>query len=153
MPGYAAPLEAVDEVTVAQRDGRLVVSASKDVTVTGPYLEAHFPGRTVYPGVFILETVCQAVATALGERDGRLPELTAVTSMRFVGAVHPGDRLLVEATIEEGPIEEGPIEEGPIEEGTAGAPLRVAAQCWRTEVGAEVARLALEFGYLAGADA
>lgn len=138
IPAYAAPLTAIDQVRVAERDGRLLVTAAKEVTTEGPYLEAHFPGRTVYPGVFILETVRQAVAAALGERGGVLADLAAVHSMRFTGAVHPGDKLLAEITIDQDEPE---------------SPVQVSAQCWRNEIGAEVARLVLEFGFTGGTDA
>lgn len=135
-PLFAAPLCAVDEMRVTKSDGGIVVNASKNITATDPYMAAHFPDRTIYPGIFILETVRQAVAAALGERDGAVADLTAVRSLRFVGAVHPGEQLVVAATL------------GPQEPGGA---VGVDADCRRAD-GSAVARLVLEFRYLAGTD-
>ena len=128
---YAAPLRAVDELRVTEQDGLLLLSVGKDVVPGDPYLAAHFPGRTIYPGVFVVETVRQAVAAALGERSGVLPDLSAVSSLRLVGALHPGDRLCVQATVG------GARADGAI---------AVTARCRRAD-GSDVARLALEFRY------
>jgi 3-hydroxymyristoyl/3-hydroxydecanoyl-(acyl carrier protein) dehydratase len=133
-PPYAAPLLAVDDLQMSTVDGRLVVIARKEVRVSDPYQAAHFPDRTVYPGVFIVETVRQAVLTALGERDGVLPDLSAVHSLRFLGGMHPGEQLCVTATVE-------PPD-------AAGA-IRVDVRCRRADE-VTVARLALEFRYEGG---
>jgi 3-hydroxyacyl-[acyl-carrier-protein] dehydratase len=135
-PLFAAPLRAVDEIQVTEDDGVLVINASKKILATDPYMAAHFPGRTIYPGIFILETVRQAVAGALGERSGALADLTAVCSLRFVGAVHPGEQLVVVATLR-----------APGPDGR----MSVDADCRRGD-GSAVARLVLEFDYMAGSD-
>lgn len=70
------------------------------MTVEEPYLAAHAAGQEVYPAVFILEAVRQAVALALGERDGLLADLAAIRSLRVIGALHPADQLIVEATVD-----------------------------------------------------
>jgi 3-hydroxyacyl-[acyl-carrier-protein] dehydratase len=133
---YATPLRAVDDMRVTRDDGRLIVTATKDVTVDDPYLPAHFPGRTVYPGVFIVETLRQAVVAALGERDGLLPDVTAVHTLRLVGALHPGDRLCLAATVQPS---------------DADGVIRVEARCNRPD-GYAVARMVLEFRYDAEVD-
>lgn len=133
---YAAPLPAFDDMSATRDDGRLTLTATKEITVDDPYLPAHFPGRTVYPGVFIVETLRQAVAAALGERDGLLPDVTAVHTLRLVGALHPGDRLCLAATVSSSDVD--------------GA-IRVEARCDRPD-GYAVARMVLEFGYGAEED-
>jgi 3-hydroxyacyl-[acyl-carrier-protein] dehydratase len=134
---YAVPLRAVDQLEVTRDDGRLSLFATKDIAADDPYLPAHFPGRTVYPGVFIVETLRQAVVAALGERDGLLPEISAVRTLRLVGALHPGDRLCLAATVHPSDVE-----------GT----IRVEAQCRRPDDYA-VARMVVEFRYDAEGDA
>jgi 3-hydroxyacyl-[acyl-carrier-protein] dehydratase len=136
-PPDAAPLAAVDEVRAVPLDGGLEVLARKEISAADPYLPAHFPGRVIYPGVFVLETVRQAVVAAAGERDGVLPDVAVVRSVRFHTALHPGQRLEVSATV--------------------GAPdaagrMLVRARCRRPD-GTEVARLVLEFRYGEAADA
>jgi 3-hydroxyacyl-[acyl-carrier-protein] dehydratase len=134
---YAAPLRAVDSSEAQPQSDRLLITATKSVVDTDPYLSAHFPGRTVYPGVFIVEGVRQAVIAALGPRDGVLPELSAVHSLRFLGAMHPGECLCIVATAE-------PADEG--------GSHRVEATGRRPD-GAVVARLTLSFSYQAADDA
>jgi 3-hydroxyacyl-[acyl-carrier-protein] dehydratase len=137
IPPYAAPLSALDHLQVSpQDDGGLLVTASKDIVAADPYLAAHFPGRMVYPGVFILETVRQAVIAAIGEGPDGLADLSAVRSLRFTGAMHPGEQLQVEVAVAGA--------------GTAG--MQADARCRRAD-GTEVARMALEFRYQGGADA
>ncbi len=130
-PPYAAPLRAVDQVDVRRADGRLSLSIRKDIVLEDPYLAGHFPGRPIYPGVFILETVRQAVSAVLGEVDGAVADVSAVSALRFVGAMHPGESLRVEATV-------GPA-------GPDGA-VAVDARCRRAD-GSDVARLTLELRY------
>jgi len=135
-PSFAAPLCAVDDMRHTVQDGKLIVHARKKITEADPYMVAHFPGRTIYPGVFILETVRQAVVAALGERGGALADVTAVRSLRFTGAMHPGEELVVTAAL-------GNSEP----DGTVSAD----ADCRRAD-GSAVARLVLEFRYPAGVD-
>jgi 3-hydroxyacyl-[acyl-carrier-protein] dehydratase len=130
-PPYAAPLRAVDSSRVQAQGDRLLITATKSVVDTDPYLAAHFPGHTVYPGVFIVEGVQQAVVAVLGPRDGVLPELSAVHSLRFLGAMHPGECLCIVATVE-------PADE---------VGSRRVEAIGRRPDGTVVARLALSFTY------
>jgi 3-hydroxyacyl-[acyl-carrier-protein] dehydratase len=128
-PPYAAPLTAVDALdAVTGADGRIEVTAVKLIVPADPYQRAHFPGRPVYPGVFVLETVCQAVLAAIGP--GPVPVVTTVTSLRFFRPMVPGDRLRAAVVI-------GP----PGEDGER----RVTASC-RSDDGTETARMSLTFG-------
>ena len=128
---YAAPLNAIDELRVVARDDAIQISTAKQIVDTDPYLAVHFPGCVIYPGVFVLETVRQAVLAAMGERDGRLPDLSAVCSMRLRTALRPGERLEVTADLV--------VPYGP-------APIAVRASCRRGD-GTDVATLVLEFTY------
>jgi len=136
-PRYAAPLGATDVVHVVAVDDGLEVFTSKEISATDRYLAAHFPGQVVYPGVFVLETVRQAVVAALGERDGALPDVSVVRSMRFRSALRPGERLEVNATVGV-----------PDQAGT----IAVRARCRRPD-GTEVATLTLELCYEEATDA
>ena len=86
-PGMAVPLSAVDDVSVAV-DGRL--TATKAITARDPYLSGHYPGRPIYPGVFVLESVLQATRRLLGDPGLVLAE---VESVRFQAPLLPGDTL------------------------------------------------------------
>ena len=86
---FAAPLRAVDRLQVTRRDGGLSIVARVLVDAQDPNLRGHFPGRPIYPGVFVVETLTQAMALALG---GRVV-LRELTSIRFLAAVLGGDEL------------------------------------------------------------
>jgi 3-hydroxymyristoyl/3-hydroxydecanoyl-(acyl carrier protein) dehydratase len=86
-PGMAVPLSAVDDVRIGAA-GEL--TAEKNITTRNPYLAGHYPGRPIYPGVFVLESVLQATRRLLGN-----PELVLVEveSVRFQAPLLPGDTL------------------------------------------------------------
>lgn len=128
---FAAPLRAVDHVVVDRRDGAMTIHASKLVDADDPYMRGHFPDFTIYPGVFIIESVRQAVATALGPRDGLMPDIVTINSVRFLAPALEGQLLTLEAVVD-----------APVADGT----FRVAAQCKRGD-GVTAARLDLEFRY------
>jgi 3-hydroxyacyl-[acyl-carrier-protein] dehydratase len=98
---FAAPLSAVDRVEVLRRDdGRAVeLSADKTIDPDDPYMPAHFPGFTIYPGVFIVETVLQAVALAGGASDRHVPTLAGVRDLRFLAPLLGNDTLSCSVSI------------------------------------------------------
>lgn len=122
-PPFAAPLLGVDEVRVARTGDLLVVHASKRIRAGDPYLEGHFPSLVIYPGVFIVETLRQAVALAVGGP----AEVTRLRSVRFLAPLFEHDTLRLEATVRSGP----------------GRALAVEARSFRGD-GREAARLRLE---------
>jgi 3-hydroxyacyl-[acyl-carrier-protein] dehydratase len=92
MSRTATPLRAVDDVTVLSATE---VVATKRVVADDPYLEGHFPGRPVYPGVFLVESVRQALDALLshGAGEPRTATLTGITSLRLFTPLVPGDTL------------------------------------------------------------
>ncbi|HEV8562019.1 MAG TPA: hypothetical protein VGR06_37335 [Actinophytocola sp.] len=92
----AAPLRAVDEVTVDRLEYGWRIRASKAISVTDPYMEGHFPHATIYPGVFVLESLRQAVSDGLGVSC----EVEHVGSARFLLPLVSGDTMLIDATVE-----------------------------------------------------
>lgn len=95
----AAPLLAVDELSVNPAEGGLEVRARKRVHDRDPFLAAHFPGFTVYPGFFMVETLRQAVVLACDEERGGRPEIVAIHSARFLAPVPGGDGFELEALV------------------------------------------------------
>jgi 3-hydroxymyristoyl/3-hydroxydecanoyl-(acyl carrier protein) dehydratase len=85
----AAPLRAVDEVSAEPAGAGCAISARLDIGRVD--LTGHFPGLPVYPGVFTLESVGQAVATAIGAR----LHLREIHSGRFLGVLGAADTLLL----------------------------------------------------------
>jgi 3-hydroxyacyl-[acyl-carrier-protein] dehydratase len=127
--GFAAPLPALDAVSVNRSATIFEVRAAKRVRIDDPYMLGHFPGLPIYPGVFILETLRQAVASVAAS-DGRQPDIRCVRSARFFAPLFPGDLLTIAFTVS--------AAAGP-------AAFDVDASCTR-EDGKSVARLKVLFG-------
>jgi 3-hydroxyacyl-[acyl-carrier-protein] dehydratase len=81
----------------------------KNVTVSEPYFEGHFPSESIMPGVLIIEALAQmtAVVASTGaieaakqagatedvDAAGRIGYLVAIRDMKFMKPVVPGDQL------------------------------------------------------------
>ncbi len=77
----------------------------KNVTISEPFFQGHFPGYPVMPGVLVIECLVQAIAL-LAVASGRLPldgstELVVpgIPSCRFKRQVLPGDQLALEVDL------------------------------------------------------
>ncbi|WP_371616946.1 4'-phosphopantetheinyl transferase superfamily protein [Streptomyces sp. NBC_00454] len=88
-PQRAAPLSALDSL---ESSGESFV-ARKLIRADDPYLGGHYPGRPIYPGVFVLESVLQAAEAHLG-KPLRMEE---IPSIRLTGMLEPGNTLCIEA--------------------------------------------------------
>jgi 3-hydroxyacyl-[acyl-carrier-protein] dehydratase len=105
MPAFAAPLRAVDQVSVDRSDGTMRIVATKAVLATDPYMSGHFPGFTIFPGVFLIEALRQAVAAAFGAGTepaapaSRRPEIIELRSVRFLAPLLPGDVFTIDARV------------------------------------------------------
>jgi 3-hydroxyacyl-[acyl-carrier-protein] dehydratase len=82
---------------VLEREPGVRAVAEKLVSLGEPYLQGHFPGDPVVPGVLMLEMLAQAAAF-LDEGDlGEVPVFLAqVVDARFKAPARPGDRLRLE---------------------------------------------------------
>ena len=72
----------------------------KNVSISEPYFQGHFPARPVMPGVLIIEAMAQTAAVlvvhTLGrESEGKLVYFMSVDNARFRRPVFPGDVLHV----------------------------------------------------------
>src|SRR4051795_3070732 len=68
---YRHPSLLVDAIAEHEPGRRLV--AHKNVTVNEDFFQGHFPGTPLIPGVLVLETLTQAAAVLLLEREGPMP--------------------------------------------------------------------------------
>ena len=86
--------------------------ARKTVRADEWYLQGHFPGRPIMPGVLIVEALAQTGAVAVlseEENRGKLAFFAGIDDCRFKRIVEPGDELVFECKLEavRGPVGKG----------------------------------------------
>lgn len=95
------PLLLVDRVIELVPDKKIV--AVKNVTISEPFFQGHFPGRPIMPGVILLEAMAQAggiLAYASDSQENQgLIYFMAMDRVRFRKPVTPGDQLISEMTL------------------------------------------------------
>ena len=59
------------------------------------FLQGHFPGRPIVPGVILCEILAQSACVLLRDalEAGRLPVYTGLNNVKFRSPVRPGDRV------------------------------------------------------------
>jgi len=94
------PFLLVDRVESIE-DGQ-VIKAYKNVSISEPVFEGHFPGHPIYPGVMILEGLAQAggilAFKTIGEEEQidisqKVFYFTGIDKAKFKNPVKPGDKL------------------------------------------------------------
>ena len=92
----------VDQITALEHG----VSGLGSYTITGdePFLKGHFPGRSMWPGVIMIEAIAQ-LGGVIAQTDPAHPpfsdlRLTSVKNAKILGTAFPGDVLTIEAAVE-----------------------------------------------------
>lgn len=97
------PFLLVDRVVELEPNKRIL--AYKHVSINEPFFQGHFPGRSVMPGVLVVEAMAQAggLLTQLSKSEDDDPEqafyLVKVDNAKFSRMVVPGDRLDLDVTL------------------------------------------------------
>src|SRR5207237_7350500 len=94
------PVLPIDRI-VALEPGKRVVGL-KHVSQTDAYLQGHFPGYPVMPGVLIVEALAQAGAVLVMHDQanaGKVPLFARIDNCRFRQQVRPGDTLRLELEV------------------------------------------------------
>jgi 3-hydroxyacyl-[acyl-carrier-protein] dehydratase len=94
------PMLLVDRVLEMDPGKRAV--GLKNVTANEDFFNGHFPGRSMMPGVLIIEAMAQVggvLMLSMPEHYGRLPVIGAVENARFRKPVVPGDTLVTEVEV------------------------------------------------------
>ena len=115
------PFLLLDRVTALVPDKSAV--GLKNVTISEPFFEGHFPQRSIMPGVLIIEALAQLTAiiycsghlvraeeAANGQdSQGMKPDvasrvgyLVSIRNMKFMRPVVPGDQLTLKASVSAG---------------------------------------------------
>ncbi len=100
------PFLLVDRV-VQMEEGKSIV-AYKNVSISEPVFEGHFPGHPIYPGVMIIEGMAQAGGILAFESSSAQEQEAAkekvvyfmsIDKAKFRQPVRPGDRLEYHLTV------------------------------------------------------
>jgi len=95
------PFLLIDRVLELDRMKRIV--ALKNVSITEPFFQGHFPDKPIMPGVLIVEAIAQAggllLLTEIPNRDEMLMVFTGIEKARFRRPVVPGDQLRLEVEV------------------------------------------------------
>ena len=95
----AAPVRAIESAAIEQNQGCVSIRAVKVVRPDDPYMEGHFPGLPVFPGVFLIEALRQAVAAALHESHLEGAAFRVLHSARFLAPLLAGDHFTLTAKL------------------------------------------------------
>src|SRR6202047_1244943 len=95
------PFLLIDRVLDLKRKERIV--AIKNVTITEPFSNGHFPGLPIMPGVLIVEAIAQAggalLLTEVEDRTDKVMVFTGIDRAKFRRPVSPGDQLRIEVEV------------------------------------------------------
>jgi beta-hydroxyacyl-ACP dehydratase FabZ len=101
------PFLLVDRIVAFEPEKRIV--GIKNVTITEPFFQGHFPGHPIMPGVLIIESIAQVGGIlALKAMGGgkRIAYFAGIDNGKFRRPVVPGDQLRIEVTVlaHKGPV-------------------------------------------------
>jgi UDP-3-O-[3-hydroxymyristoyl] N-acetylglucosamine deacetylase/3-hydroxyacyl-[acyl-carrier-protein] dehydratase len=95
------PFLLVDRV-VEMEEGKRVVGI-KNVTISEPFFQGHFPGHPVMPGVLIVEAMGQVggllLMSLVDDSESKVVYFTGLDNVRFRHPVRPGDQLVCEVEL------------------------------------------------------
>lgn len=94
---HREPMLLVDEAILIDES-----TAKGKYTVKGDewFLQGHFPGNPVVPGVILCEIMAQTCSVILADKvKGKTPFFTGLNNVKFKNQVKPGDVLDIEGKI------------------------------------------------------
>jgi 3-hydroxyacyl-[acyl-carrier-protein] dehydratase len=94
---HREPMLLVDEIETDPEDPNSVYGY---YTVRGDeyFLQGHFPGKPIVPGVILCEMMAQSSCPLLTERNVR-PMFTSLNNVKFKAMVQPGDTVKFHVTL------------------------------------------------------
>ncbi len=93
------PFLLVDRIT---KMGDMCVHGIKNVTISEPFFEGHFPGHPIMPGALIIEAMGQVggvLVLTKTKSEGKLPYILSIEKAKFRRPIYPGDRMDIEVHI------------------------------------------------------
>lgn len=96
------PMLLIDEVHM---EGEISI-AHKHINGDEFFLQGHFPGYPVVPGVILCEIMAQSCALLLGDLGGKTALYRSIDNAKFKHIVRPGDDIEIKCriTAQRGPV-------------------------------------------------
>lgn len=97
---HREPMLLIDQANLINQN-----TAEGFYTVRGDeyFLQGHFPGNPVVPGVILCEIMAQTCCVLMGEQgdsQGKTPYYTGLNQVKFKHPVRPGDTIRMECSLE-----------------------------------------------------
>ncbi len=97
---HREPMLLIDQANLINEN-----TAEGFYTVRGDeyFLQGHFPGNPVVPGVILCEIMAQTCCVLMGEQgdsQGKTPYYTGLNQVKFKHPVRPGDTIRMECSLE-----------------------------------------------------
>ena len=100
------PFLLLDRVTALQENES--IEGYKNISISEPVFQGHFPGHPIYPGVMIIEGMAQAGGvlafksvseTKLVETSDKVVYFMSIDKAKFRAPVTPGDKLVYKISV------------------------------------------------------
>lgn len=99
------PFLLVDRIT--KLDAGEYIEGYKNVSISEPVFQGHFPGHPIYPGVMIIEGMAQAggvlafksVGEAIQDVENKVVYFMSIDKAKFRSPVTPGDQLVYKINV------------------------------------------------------
>ena len=88
---HREPMLLLDEVELTEEDGQPVSVGRYTVRGDEFFLQGHFPGNPIVPGVIQCEMIAQSAVALLPDTKGAVPMYTGLNNVKFKHPLLPGD--------------------------------------------------------------
>ena len=88
---HREPMLLLDEVELTEEEGQPVSVGKYTVRGDEFFLQGHFPGNPIVPGVIQCEMIAQSAVALLPDTKGAVPMYTGLNNVKFKHPLLPGD--------------------------------------------------------------
>lgn len=96
---HREPMLLLDEVNVVEEGGEKVAVGKYTVRGDEFFLQGHFPGHPIVPGVIQCEMIAQTAVALLPDCKGKTPLYTGLNNVKFKNPLLPGDTAVMTAEL------------------------------------------------------